>query len=71
MTPRTYEEMRDEVLRRQAEGSLRSEPTREERIDWAYGNAVIENSEITREAVERAFDASRASVTGRSPRAKP
>jgi hypothetical protein len=59
MVPQTYEEIRDEVRRRQSEGSLRATPTREERIDWAYGNAVIENAEVTREAVERAYDSSR------------
>lgn len=59
MIRRPYEELRDEVRRRQAEGTLRASPTREERIDWAYWNAVIENPEITPEAVERAFDRSR------------
>jgi hypothetical protein len=56
MAPKSYEEIRDEIRRRQSEGSLRASPTREERVDWAYGNAVIENSEVTREAVERAYD---------------
>jgi hypothetical protein len=32
-------------------------PTREQRIDWAYGNTKIENSTITREMAERAVDA--------------
>jgi hypothetical protein len=59
MVPQTYEEIRDEVRRRQSAGTLRTEPTRAERIDWAYGNAVIENAEVTREAVERAYDRSR------------
>lgn len=31
-------------------------PTREQRIDWAYGNTKIENSDVTREMVERAVD---------------
>lgn len=30
--------------------------SREERIDWAYGNAVIENPRITVEMVKRASD---------------
>ena len=57
MGAQTYEQVRDEVLRRQAEGTLRSVPTREERIDWAYGNAVLSNGEVTIEAVEKALDA--------------
>jgi hypothetical protein len=28
----------------------------EERVDWAFGNAVIENQRITRELVQRAAD---------------
>ena len=59
MTISTYEELRDEVRRRQAEGSLRSAPTREEMIDWAYGNGVIENGDVTREIVERVYDSTR------------
>jgi len=31
-------------------------PTREQRVDWAYGNAKIENSDVTREMAERAVD---------------
>jgi hypothetical protein len=36
---------------------LPDRPTREQRIDWAYGNTKIENSNITREMAERAVDA--------------
>lgn len=39
---------------------LTDEPTREQRIDWAYGSAVIENSKVTREMVEQAADRVRA-----------
>lgn len=31
-------------------------PTREQRIDWAHGSAVVENPDVTREMVERAVD---------------
>ncbi len=39
-------------------GRLPESPTREQRIDWAYGSAVIENPKVTREMVARAVDAS-------------
>lgn len=32
-------------------------PSREQRINWAFGSAVIENPNVTREMVERAVDA--------------
>lgn len=43
-----------------ATNRLPAEPTREQRIDWAYGSAVIENPKVTREMVERAVDRRRA-----------
>lgn len=30
--------------------------TREEKVDWAYGNVVLHNPNITREIVEKAYD---------------
>lgn len=38
--------------------SLSAQHTREQRIDWAYGNTKLENENITREMAERAVDAS-------------
>lgn len=32
-------------------------PSREQRINWAFGSAVLENPKVTREMVERAVDA--------------
>ncbi|MCA2976763.1 MAG: hypothetical protein INH37_00620 [Myxococcaceae bacterium] len=32
-------------------------PTHEQRVDWAYGTAVIENPAVTREMVEAAAQA--------------
>jgi hypothetical protein len=53
MTTR-YDNLKEELLRRQnADGAPRT-LTPEERADWAYGNAVIENSEVTREMAEQA-----------------
>ncbi len=37
-----------------------AEPTREQRIDWAHGSAVVENPDVTREMVVRAVDRSAA-----------
>ena len=53
---RSYEELLAEVRRLQDAGQLPVRPTREQRIDWAYGNTKIENSAVTREMAERAVD---------------
>jgi hypothetical protein len=53
---RSYEELLAEVRRLQDAGKLPVRPTREQRIDWAYGNTKIENSAVTREMAERAVD---------------
>lgn len=53
----TYEELLAEVKKLQTSGSVPAQPTREQRVDWAYGNTKIENSDITREMAERAVDA--------------
>jgi hypothetical protein len=55
--PKTYEELLSEVRRLQDAGRLPTRPTRDQRIDWAYGNTKIENTDITREMAERAIDA--------------
>ncbi len=56
MSERTYEELLAEVTRLQDQGELPLHPTRDQRIDWAYGNTKIENADITREMAERAVD---------------
>jgi hypothetical protein len=53
---KSYEELLAEVRLLQDAGKLPVRPTREQRIDWAYGNTKIENSDITREMAERAVD---------------
>lgn len=53
----TYEQLLAEVQRLQGAGSLPIHPTRDQRVDWAYGNTKIENADITREMAERAVDA--------------
>ena len=53
MTDR-YEELKAEVLRLQAEGRVSTKLTAAERADWAFGNAVIENVDVTREMAEQA-----------------
>ena len=37
-------------------GKMPKRPTRDEAIDWAYGNTVLSNPNVTREMVERAYD---------------
>ena len=53
---RTYEELLAEVHRLQDERRLPARPTRENIIDWAYGNAKIDNPKITIEIAVRAID---------------
>ena len=53
----TYEQLLAEVQKLQSAGSLPVRPTRDQRVDWAYGNTKIENADITREMAEHAVDA--------------
>jgi hypothetical protein len=54
----SYEELKAKVQELLADGQIERVPTREQRIDFAYGNTKIENEEITREMAEQAVDAS-------------
>lgn len=51
-----YEDMKATVLSLLAAGKLERTPTREQRIDFAYGNTKIENADVTQEMVVRAID---------------
>jgi hypothetical protein len=51
-----YEKLKAEVQRLRGEGRLEEWPSREQRIDWAYGTTKIENSAVTREMAEQAVD---------------
>jgi hypothetical protein len=51
---RTYENLRRHIRELQDAGKLSKWPTLEERADWAYGNAVIENDQVTREMAQKA-----------------
>ena len=53
---RTYEELKVEVRRLQEEGRIDIWPSRDQRIDWAYGNTKIENESVTREMARDAVD---------------
>jgi hypothetical protein len=55
-----YDELKAKVQTLLAAGQIERVPTREQRIDFAYGDTKIENDQVTREMVERAV-ASRAS----------
>jgi hypothetical protein len=50
----TYGGLKKEALRLRREGKLPKELTPEERADWAYGNAVIENDKVTVEMAREA-----------------
>ena len=53
----TYDKLKAQVQALVAEGRLDASTSREQRIDFAYGNTKIENESVTREMVERAVDA--------------
>jgi hypothetical protein len=54
---KTYDELKAKVQELTAAGRLPSVPTRDQRIDFAYGNTKIENDAVTREMVVKAVDA--------------
>jgi hypothetical protein len=51
-----YESLMGQVRTLQEQGQLSKKLSREEMVDWAFGNTVIENSDVTREMVETAYD---------------
>jgi hypothetical protein len=53
---KTYEQLLDEVRCLQDQGRLPIWPTRAQRIDWAYGNTVIENDQVTLAMAEQSAD---------------
>jgi hypothetical protein len=55
MATTTYEELRAKVRALQEQGRLSKTLNAEEKIDWAYGNTVIENQNVTREMVVSAY----------------
>ena len=54
----SYDDLKTKVQGLLAAGQIDRVPSREQRIDFAYGNTKIENELVTREMVERAVDAS-------------
>ena len=50
----TYAAIKRRVQKLQEDGMIPKTLTAEERADWAYGNAVIENDQVTPEMAERA-----------------
>lgn len=56
MPDKTYEQLRREVRALQDEGKLPTQVTREQAADWAFGNTVIENEDVTLEMAERAAE---------------
>jgi hypothetical protein len=56
-----YRFLRHVVLELQSKQVLETD-RREQRIDWAYGTAVIENPLVTKAMVERAADAGAAAA---------
>ena len=52
-----YDDLKAKVQMMLATGQVQRVPSREQRIDFAYGNTKIENEDVTREMAERAVDA--------------
>ena len=50
----TYENLKRRAHQLRKDGELPATLTAEERADWAYGNAVIENDSVTREMAVQA-----------------
>ena len=44
-----YDVLKDELRKREAAGEPVPRLSDSDRADWAYGNAVIENDDVTRE----------------------
>ena len=53
----TYDDLKKKIQTAMAAGQIDRVPSREQRIDFAYGNTKIENEAVTREMCERAVDA--------------
>jgi hypothetical protein len=53
----TYDDLKAKVQTMLAAGQVERVPSREQRIDFAYGNTKIENEDVTREMAVRAVDA--------------
>ena len=51
---KTFEELMKAVKELQHDKRLPIWPTTEQRADWAFGNTVIENAEVTFEMAQRA-----------------
>jgi hypothetical protein len=54
MSNKTYEQLREEVRRLQDEDKLPRRPTPQQKADWAFGNTVIENPDVTMAMAEAA-----------------
>lgn len=52
-----YEELKAKIQQLVAEGKLDPRPSREQRIDFAYGNAKLSNPAVTLEMAIAAVDA--------------
>ena len=50
---RTYDELKQEVIRLRQEGKVPFRPDMDSIVDWVYSHLVIENPQITREMVRR------------------
>ena len=50
-----YQELQRKVRQLQATGELPKTLSADEKIDWAYGNTVIENADITLDMVKTAY----------------
>jgi hypothetical protein len=54
-----YEDLKNKVQQLLTAGKIEPKPSRDQRIDFAYGNTKIENAAVTREMAAQAVDAKR------------
>lgn len=51
-----YAQLKAEIQELHRQGVIPKTPNLEQKIDWAYWNAVLSNPDVTREMVERAVN---------------
>jgi hypothetical protein len=60
-----YKVLQAEVKQLQAQNRLPTSPTIDQQVDWAYGNAAMENPNVTMEIVREAMHRLEAQKSGK------
>lgn len=59
-----YEKLLEQVQRLQKEGKLSTQPSDEQRADWAYGNTALSNPDVTLDMARKAVEEHYATYRG-------